>query len=238
MEQQIDIIFTACINNDNRAQLFMQALNSFFSNTNLNLVSSVTLIDDCSDFDISVQTPDIKYFRNDIQRGAGWSRNLGINNSNAPIIYLSDTDVFFTEGWLDKLYLAYLSVTKDTSKIKLALLAGGAHPYSGTNAKIWYKSGIGYATEDLIEIHTKDAVSTWSWMFSRELYDQIGKIADNSIGGNASEDVDWCTRLHAAGYEVGSLWPEVVQHCGITSYDGKLSPGAELFPRISGVLYL
>lgn len=219
----VDIIFTSHIANDNRARLFQQTVNSFFSHTNFSYVASVTFIDDCSPIQIGLddQSGNMKLIRNETQKGAGWSRNLGIAQGKAEILYLSDTDVFFTPLWLEKMLAGFEEIQK--SDLKIGILAGGTHRYSGTN-KVINSGGFTF--------NEKWAVSTWSWMFLRDTYNKIGKIMDNAVGPAASEDVEFCERLYKAGYSVAGLIPETIFHCGITSMNGDFSPGYETFPKV------
>ena len=103
----VDVCFITHLNSENRVKLFVQTFESFIQNTNFNLVKSITLVDDASPVPIISEIPNMTYIKNEKQSGVGFSKNLAVAQGTAKYVYLSDTDVFFTENWLDKLLKAY-----------------------------------------------------------------------------------------------------------------------------------
>ena len=218
----VDVCFITHLNSENRVKLFVQTFESFIQNTNFNLVKSITLVDDASPIPIISEIPNMTYIKNEKQSGVGFSKNLAVVQGTAKYVYLSDTDVFFTENWLDKLLKAYQD-NKDYFK----LLGGGIHPY------LLPRQG-----EDGIGITSHDAISGWSWLLERKIWNKYGPLDSHAIGSGQSEDWAFSRKLVEDGYKVGCLKNQVISHCGVTNTENKLVLGSELFKRLDGVLYL
>ena len=218
----VDVCFITYLNSENRVKLFVQTFESFIKNTNFDLVKSITLVDDASPIPIISEISNLKYIRNEKQSGVGFSKNLAIKQGDAKYIYLADTDVYFTENWLDKLLEAY-----EQNKHYFKLLGGGVHPY------LQPRQG-----EDGIGITSHDAISGWSWLLERKIWNKYGPLDSHAIGSGQSEDWAFCRKLVDDGYKVGCLKNQVISHCGITNVENKPCVGSELFQRLPGVLYL
>lgn len=241
MNDRVDFVFIGHINTENRSKLLDQTLRSFVRYTNPKFIGWMNYVDDNSPIKYVIQTDHYGFYRinNDQQLGVGGSKNKGADDifysmrkDGSPIrnkyVYFSDSDVYFTENWLDKLLEAY-SLFNTFESLKLGILGGGCHPFLGTN-KVY--------TSEPYTIHTKDAVSGWSWLTTWDIWEKYGKLFDNSIGSGKSEDWEYCQRVKKDGYEVASIYPEVVFHTGISNTEGLPCAGAEFFPRLPGVLYL
>lgn len=223
----VDVCFITHLNSENRVKLFVQTFESFIKNTNFDLIKSVTLVDDASPIPIISEIPNMTYIKNEKQSGVGFSKNFAVAQGDAKYIYLSDTDVFFTPRWLDKMLAVY------KAEPTIGILAGGCHPYLQTNRKYLVNE-----PEFVGELHLKDAVSGWSWLLSRRLWNTCGKLHDHAVGSGQSEDWEYSQRIKSEGYVVGSLWPECISHCGITNTENLPVLGAELFPHLESVQYL
>ena len=223
----IDVCFITHLNSENRVKLFVQTFESFIKNTNFSLIDSIVLMDDCSPVPITVEIPQLKYIRNETQKGVGFSKNLGAEQGTAKYIYFSDTDVFFTPKWADKLLEAYSLIKSFDNVFDLGILAGGCHPYLQTNQTL---------VSNPYVYHIKDAVSGWSWLLERETWNKYGKLHDHALGSGQSEDWEYCQRIKPL--VSASIFPEVIYHCGITNTENMPVGGAELFPRLEGILYL
>lgn len=139
-----------------------------------------------------------------------------------PLVYLTDNDVYFAPGWLGKLLAAWEGRPTDVK-----LLGGGCHRWLGTN-RIVNGTGVDY--------HYKDAISGWSWLLELATWQEYGPFDANALGSGQSEDWAFCQRIKVGGYEVASIWPEVVIHCGRTNTEGRPATGAETIVNVPGVL--
>lgn len=207
-----------------RPRLFEQTIRSLYVNTQTPF--SLTVVDDCSEdikpvIDLAVEY-DFQLIRNLMPTPLGESKNKAIRKLSPGLIYLTDNDVFFKPLWLNSLLLAW-SHRPDS----VALLGGGCHQWLGTNrieSREWYA------------YHYKDAISGWSWLLERSTWERFGPLDGNALGSGQSEDWAFCQRIKAGGYEVASIWPEVVVHCGRTNTEGKPAIGAETIRDVDGVL--
>lgn len=220
MSQKVDFIFIGKIDTTDRYRLLEQTHQSFCAHTPILNINSLTWIDDFSKIPFHFVHGNI--VRHDKQMGVGASKNDGVSKveTRGDLVYFSDSDVYFTENWLEKML-----DTWEKHKEKIKILAGGCHPFLQNNDKI-----------DNVGI--KDAVSGWSWLTDWWTLDSFGKLADNAVGSGQSEDWDFSQRLRKAGYLVGAIEPAVVSHTGIISTEGKPCVGADLFERLPNVLYL
>lgn len=231
----------------NRLRHTEQTLQSLFENTDFKLFNLYVIDDGSEGFTMNLledafydKSPDpfIKLFRNEIAIGPGASRNLVTNwitkqGLRSKYLYHSDNDVFFIRGWLDKL----LSVIQDPAfeNSKLKLLGGGCHPYLQNNNSINLMPGI-------LQIGLKDAVSGYSQLMTWETWDQFGPFdetmrdAEKKIMG--SEDWAFCQKIIKAGFQVGSIEPEVVIATGKTNTYGEPATGSETFKEKEGIQIL
>jgi GT2 family glycosyltransferase len=141
-----------------------------------------------------------------------------------------DADVFFTEGWIERLVWSY----KEYSG-KFKIIAGGIHPYLQPREG---ESIYDYHNVHKYEPHTKfitshDAISGWSWLLSYETWDKYGTLASNSLGTGQSEDWEYCQRIRNDGFLVGCVQPQIIAHCGLTNSEGNEIVGYEVSKELA-----
>ena len=185
---------------------------------------TLTIVDDCStdtrllDY-LACLPSDFHIIHNTENLGVGGSKNRGVAESEARFgrgdyLYLSDNDVIFTDGWMDKLVEAYEFAYQG----KFLLIGGYSHPYNGTNAEYHFGK---------MSIHEKNAVDGLSWLLTWDTWDKYGKLMDNARGVRQSEDWEYCQRIRNDGYRVGVVYPHVVINNGVVDTFGERIPGAE-----------
>jgi glycosyltransferase involved in cell wall biosynthesis len=206
-----------------RPALFEQSIRSLYANTVGKF--DLTVVDDCSDDlrPVSLLAEEFGFSAtwNTQPTPLGGSKNKALRGKDG-LCYLTDNDVYFTPGWDEDLLAAWKN--RDP---KIKLLGGGCHPYLKTNR---------IDQHDGYQIHYKDAISGYSWLLEHETWKQYGPLDANALGSGQSEDWAFCQRIKADGYEVASIWPEVVIHTGLTTTEGRPAVGGETFLRLVGVL--
>lgn len=136
-------------------------------------------------------------------------------------LYLSDSDVYFTPSWLDKL-------TKFADdKINLwespVLVGGQIHPFHKPDEH-------GY-------LRVLDGPS---WLMGWTVWDLVGGFKRiNASGVCQSEEYPLCQKLRDNGGMIEVIEPHVVYHTGLTNSDGKPAPGYEerKAQMVQGVYY-
>lgn len=223
----------------NRFEHTKQTLSSLWKNTNPDLYQ-LYLIDDLSTEPeikpfLQGLSPMYSVFFNEVNIGPGPSRNqvcrfITEKNLRSEFLYHSDNDVFFTEGWLEKLIKAFEHFENDDVK----LLGGGCHPYLQNNRKIYCDVPIQGCS-----VGVKDAVSGYSQLMRWETWDKYGPFEEDMRGAErkimGSEDWAFCQRIVKDGFFVASIEPEVVIATGKTNTYGDLATGSETFKEVEGV---
>lgn len=134
-----------------------------------------------------------------------------------------DNDIAFTPGWLDK--MEHTLKFRDRVGQPLKLLGGYQHPFHKTNVK-W--SGV----------NLTDAVAGYMHFMRWSTWDSFGPYDQHAKGVCQSEDFAFCQKItHDQESYVGYINPPVIHNCGITNSEGKPAVGADLFPRIPGLVY-
>ncbi len=235
----------------NRPEHTKQTLDSLYKNTPWDLFD-LTVIDDCSD----KETQDVLYtlhqqygFNLHIKAentGPGDSRNIGARlvtelKSRGKYLYHCDNDVYYKENWLQRLVMSYQVASTDG----IALLGASCHPYLQNNEVRRYTNPNTLETTGLeaaiseIQVGIKDAVSGYSQLMSWEIWDRFGEY-HTQLGlekkTGRSDDWEYCQRIKADGFEVGSVEPELVIPCGKTDTYGDPAVGQETFKNHEGVL--
>lgn len=157
----------------------------------------------------------------------GALKNLGVKMSDETYdredwLYLSDNDVYFTDGW----DLRLQAVARVYEKEGFRLFGGGNHPYHRPMNK------------PSSPFHEYMAVAGTSWLMRWSTWDTYGPLNADAKGTGQSEDSAFCARIRADGYRVGAMEPPLVLDTGITQTDGSPSVGADLKRRIAGVQFL
>ena len=228
-----------------RFKLTSQALSSLMSHTDRGAFN-LTLVDDGSiDFRIrnllrnaSVVQPASFIEVEKSDHNLGKLKNLGsawsaLNFGCGPEdwLYLSDCDVYFTEGWLDKL----IKVAEDTERHGFKLWGGQVHPFHQSTVMVGgcYETGVPYVKEYSV-------LDGPSWLMRWKTWHEFGPLTmTGGAGPCKSEEYPFCEKLRDAGGRIGVIQPHVVIHTGLTQTDGKDAPGRKEREqhRVQGVLY-
>ncbi len=222
----------------NRSSLTEQALTSLIAHTagdfNLTIVDDESTRSDKISMFLRVVFPslDCTVLRINNSRGiTGQARNLGVYWAEkywgrGDWLYLSDNDVYFTEGWDKKMIKAFES---EYIQPVLKLLGGSTHPFHGVNKAITLGSNNS-------SISTHDAVSGYSQLMRWEIWDKYGPLDAHAPGIRQSEDFAFCQKIIKDGGVVGSIDPPVVYDCGLTDTFGNPAIGVEQIPRYEGII--
>lgn len=158
------------------------------------------------------------------------AKNLGVYWSQQYFgrgdwLCICDNDVYFCEGWLEKMETAARSM----SASRFELWGGQSHPFHSPISEFPSKK----ATEH-------NCLAGTHWFMPYSTWDKYGPFDRTTAPGVCqSEDFAFTERIRADGGRIGVVWPHVVLDCGITNSDGKPSPGAEekMKRRVAGVYY-
>ena len=207
-----------------RERLTQQAIGSLYDTTD-NLLFNLTVVDDGSkqspmEFIPEVHADNCTTLRIEDSKGiTGQARNLGVYWAEkywgrGDYLYLTDNDMYFTPGWLEKLLEAWEKV----EKYGVAVLGAWNHPYlKPTEVQPPLYS-------DLVSLH--DAVTGASQLMQWKTWDENGPLDAHAAGVGQSEDWKFCRDAHDKNGWLGSIQPHVVLNCGLTNSLGAQSPGA------------
>lgn len=224
--KKVDIVIPV----HNRWELTEQTLKSLLKNTDPKLYN-LYVIDDGSTEEnykkLYTLINGVNLFRNLIASSPGVSRNMVTRSiseqgNRSSYLYHSDNDVYFTEGWLEKLITVF-----EQAKNRVLVLGGSCHPY------LQNKTTFGMQPFSQSIVGIKDAISGYSQLMEWSTWDKYGpfdetmKDAEMKIMG--SEDWAFCQKIIKDGFMVGSIEPEVVIPCGKTNTYGKPATGSETF---------
>lgn len=224
----------------NRPDHTKQSIDSLYKNTPIDLFT-LLVVDDRSDeitsnllyelhqqygFDLHIKAENT---------GPGDSRNIGARmiidaKKRGEFLYHCDNDVYYKENWLSTLIDIYRIVSQE----RVALLGASCHPYLQNNGKI-------HLVGDLHEyvVGLKDAVSGYSQLMTWEIWDRFGEY-HTQLGlekkTGRSDDWEYCQRLKAEGFQVGSVEPELIVPCGKTDTYGDPAVGQETFKDHEGII--
>lgn len=157
-----------------------------------------------------------------IKLGTGPARNDVIETSQQAFgrgdyLYLSDNDVFFKPGWLEKLIELYEASWEYGCRV----LGAYNHPY---HQHVEGLVSVGEYSSNVV-----NALATQSMLMRWEVWDQFGPFCQTPVDRVCmSEDVEFCNRITAAGLNVGVVWPPLIVSTGITNTFGEKIPGYEL----------
>lgn len=217
-----------CMIAKDRQRLTRQAIESLTVNTPSNLYN-LTLIDDGSQPEApQFISPNKVTIRLSQSKGiVGFARNLSIGMSEAywgrgDFLYLSDNDLFFQPGWLEKMIEAFEACE---SHGLLRVLGGVRHPFHGINR-----------LAGVVPIVTTDAVAGYSMLMRWETWYKYGPFDAHAQGVCQSEDFAFCQKIIKDGGYVGYMEPGVLVNCGLTNSEGKPAVGSEAFPRVEGIV--
>jgi glycosyltransferase involved in cell wall biosynthesis len=127
------------------------------------------------------------------------------------LIYHSDNDMYFLDGWVEDLLLAH-----DTFPDFMPLGAF-THPYHTVRNTY---------TRDGVTVQEVDSQCGNSWLVEGDAFRKYGYLINSLTYGH--DDSDWDERVKKYGYRSGAIYPNKVLHCGATASNGMLAAGAEL----------
>lgn len=159
--------------------------------------------------------------------GAYWSEKYW---GRGDYLYFSGNDMYFTPGWDEKM----LRVFEGPNKLKL--LGGSTHPYHKPNSQHHVPHGKPFPEYCRPELHTHDAVAGCSHMMTWETWDKYGPYDAHAPGIQQSEDWKLCNDIIKDGGLVGTVFPNVVYDCGLTTTFGEPALGADEKVRYGGII--
>lgn len=221
-----DLLMISKIDSPDRVKLLFQTLQSLVNTTNFQLVNRIVWVDDGSELVDEIDYLNNKYFLNKTmgleyvtfyksssRLGVGGAKNRGVwlhkDMGAGDLLYIFDSDVLFTDNWLDRI----LGYHEDYGS-EFKIIGGGIHPF------LQPRLNEGYS-----DLTSHDAVSGWSWSLSYETWNRYGKLEDNSLGTGKSEDWEYCQRIRHDGFKVGCAYPQFIAHTGMTNTEGQDIPG-------------
>ena len=214
----------------NRPRHTKQAIESLYQNTS-NQSFNLVVVNDASDAetsDVLQKLTDLYGFYThtfeELVGVVGKVRNHAINlvqevYGQGALLYCSDNDVYFTEGWLADL-IANFEIAE---QIGFKLLGAYSHPYQQTE-KV-------YAGMGDYGVHEKLAVASQSWLMRWETWYEYGPLDSHAKGIGQSEDVAFTNKIRESGWKIGTIYPDVVHSTGVTGSFGKPCPGADLVKK-------
>lgn len=163
-------------------------------------------------------------------------KNLGVAWSEQRFgrsdwLYISDSDVWFSPGWLDKLQ----EVAAMTEREEFRLWGGQIHPFHKPLKPLPEQQFVWRAVDGRMTEHS--ILDGPSWLMRWPTWDQYGPFDRTTAPGPCqSEEYPFCQRLTApihpgyvpgpattflcGGGRIGVIHPHVVIHTGLTHLDG------------------
>lgn len=206
--EKISIVFPA----HNRLNLVKQTLESLTKNTPREKYELVVVDDDSTDgtrvyLREQKSAGNIDKLIESANHSCGTSKNQGIKEASCEYIYISDSDMYFQEGWLEELLSVY-------HKLPASILGSCGHPWWPTLRKM---------TIDGREIHIVEQQPGNSWLISKDIWYKCGPLLEGAKYGE--DDTEFCNRAHKQGIFVSHLNSSKVLHCGVKRSDGSFSYG-------------
>lgn len=224
-----------------RYRLIRQALESLLAHTVPGTYNLTLVLDTCGFRELAITNSVIRDLPGDLAtslqvRNSGHTlsqlKNLGVAWSEQRFgrggpgdwLYISDSDVWFSEGWLEKL----ISTAEFIEPFKFKLWGGQVHPFhqpigDPVGGNPWNGSWMD-------ESHPKHKLVSWqehsildgpSWLMRWTTWDQHGPFDRTTAPGVCqSEEYPFCGRLTAGGGRIGVISPHVVVHTGLTHLNG------------------
>lgn len=207
------------IANFNRYNLLKQTIESLFKNSVRDIYPIV--VDDNSDDEITnnylkelSDGKKIKLCKMRIRSGPGVCKTYGASIApNSEYLYFSDNDVYFEEGWNEKL-LSALAFNQE-----IGILGGSRHPHHGV-----------YISENGLDF--SDQQVGYTMLMRKSVWNDIGPYDRGELGEYGVEDTEICNRCRALGLKIASLKQEVIVHCGLTHIEGTNTAGVEEMIKI------
>jgi glycosyltransferase involved in cell wall biosynthesis len=200
----------------NRLKLVKQTIESLKQNTPRELYSLVVVDGGSTDGTreyLKSQEIDRLIFKD--CNSPGEAKNIGVAASPGEFLYISDSDMYFKEGWLQALMRAYGK--------EVAVLGALGHPWWPT-LEIKYFGGKPGIQAGLAVCFVEQQPG-YSWFMRRDIWDRFGPLQEGVPYG--VDDSQFCNRAKKAGLKIGHLKEELVLHCGIKRADGSITYGAQ-----------
>jgi len=209
-----------------RYQLTKQSIESLFTNTIGDDYNLVIVDDGSTDFrllrlldDVALKpNASVLYVANSNHK-LSHLKNLGVAYSRMRFgagdwLYLSDNDVYFTDGWNTRM----LEMARLVESMGFALFGGQSHPF---HKPLNGKDGASFTEHDCL--------AGTSWMLRWSAWDTVGGLSlDTAPGVCQSEDFAFTEHLRLdCGGRIAVCNPFVVYDCGITNSNGDPTPGHE-----------
>jgi GT2 family glycosyltransferase len=216
----------------NRLELTKQSIESLLDTVDSDDFELI-VIDDASDdpefisYLESLSSPFLRLIRMPAQTHHGACCNAGAAVANASTyLYFTDNDIYFTQGWLDKL------IEHAQTFPEFGVLGADLHPL-----------------HPVLELHEQGDLSVaeswtqvgYSMLMTVENFKRFGPFNHDPLTVYGQDDVALCNKVIQAGLHVGAVTPRLIYHCGITKTNGEPAIGAEEFiaqEHPEGVLYL
>lgn len=132
-------------------------------------------------------------------------------------LYISDGDVFFMPGWLEKL----TEIASQTEREDFRLWGGQIHPFHQPLKPVNEQQFVWRAVDGKMTEHAM--LDGPSWLMRWKTWRNMPR--SSTPGVCKGEDVDFCHKIVADGGRIGVISPHVVIHTGLTNSDGKDAPG-------------
>lgn len=202
----------------NRLDLLRQTVQSVLSNTyeeyELIVVNDAS-VDGTEEY-LKTLPDGVRVVNMPDSKGCGAAKNAGAAIANGKFLYFSDNDVYFDDGWLEKLIYTY----HEHKNYGLRILGGDYHPHHGEAER---REVFGQV------VRYSDQQPGFSMLMTKEHFNLVGPFTHGEVGKYGIEDTDICLKTTNAGFKVGSVVPHVIYHCGITNSDGEKTAGYEHF---------
>lgn len=160
--------------------------------------------------------------------GTGRARNEAIRLSEqvfgrGDYLYLSDSDVFFSPGWLPRLIDCYESAWSSGCRV----LGAVGHPYHQQGDCLGVCSfNAYYGVYEVLAQPLQSMLMKW------EVWDKYGPFKETPPGAVCQgEDCDFGEKIRADGGRLGVIAPPLLVNCGITNSFGQKIPGWELVQK-------
>ena len=134
-------------------------------------------------------------------KGSSAAKNAGMSIAgDADYYYITDNDIYFTQGWLKTL------VSVMDADPKIGILGGRNHSYHGTLSTI--KAG-----NQQVNICYQQV--GYSMLIRKQTWYEAGPYIQYDTQELGREDVTFCNKARETGWLVGHLSTPILFHCGM-----------------------
>jgi len=197
MDKITSIIIVHWGQNGFRSDLLRICLLSVIDTTK-HLPAEIVVVDNGENFDDSgfllglVHNKKIQhYVRNSDNLYFGYARNLGLDIALGEYIVISDNDIEYKQGWLDKC-LKFLEQYPDKKYAITPLKTDRQH----RQEKYW-DGTVEFEGEDFL---LNMRAGSNSWVMKRSRFDEVGKFRNHHIAGS-----HWADKFVNSGYRMATM---------------------------------